>query len=118
MRVPMVKKCQRLTDLHITCAREPPGLPLGQFTNVSPKRFGKNDLRQLRHHRAGSGLAVGGLGDGELQGILQPLPRRVVADVDFDERWQAAEEGLAELRIAGQKAADEPGGRAATAKVQ
>ncbi len=118
MRMLMVKKGQGPPHVHITCTREPSGLTFRQVAQITPQRLGKEHFGQLRQHRAGSRLTIRRLGDGERQRVFQPHAGGIVADVDLDERWQPGEKGLTELRIAGQEAADEPGGLAATAKVQ
>ena len=77
-------------NLRIAHPGQPAGLPLGQFTDVSPKCLGEDDLRQLCERRARSTFAVRGVSHREPQGILQPLAGGIVADVDVDERAFAA----------------------------
>src|SRR6187402_3377767 len=108
MRVAIVEQRQSLSDPRLPCASKPAGLSGRQFTLVPPQSLREEHLGQLGEHRTCSGVSSRSLRDRESQRVFEPLTRRVLADVQANIRRQTAEKGLAQMRVAGEIAADEP----------
>ncbi len=115
MRGAVMQRRERLADVRVARAGEPADVLVGKRARVAPQHLAEHHLRQLGEGRPGAIGLVRGLRDAELQRILQPLPRRIGAQVDLDQPRQGAEQRLTEPEIADEVAADEPRRRAAAA---
>ena len=98
---------ERLPDFRIARAGQPAGLLGRQFRDVAPERFDEEQFGELRQHGLSAGARGIGLLDRETNGILQPLPRRAVSDIDFEDGWKSRQKHPAQLRIAGHVPTDE-----------
>src|SRR6476620_11693948 len=82
---------ERLADFRITSAGQPASLLRTQFRHITPERFDKEYFRELRQHGLSTRARTTGLPDRKTNGILQPLPRGAVSNIDSKHGWKSCQ---------------------------
>src|SRR5215510_4319810 len=104
---PAVNQRQRLSYLGIPGARPPAGASFGPLCDIAPQRLHEQHLRKLRQDRLSARPGSASLLHRKPNRAFQPLPGRVVADVDLEQGRESGKHEAAYPRLAGHIATDE-----------
>src|SRR5215469_15797576 len=87
-------------NFNIAGAGQPTDLFRWQVCNVQPQGFDKQGFRELCQNSLSPGPGNVRLVDGKADRVFQPYARSIVANADFEDRWEAAQKDMAQARLA------------------
>src|SRR5436190_673101 len=110
-----VQKLEAFADIGVAQAGEPAALLGRQRLDVAAQRLDEEHLREPGQDHVRACARRGDFGHRVAQRALEPVARGAGAHVDLEHRRQRREYRAAELRVAGEEAANEAGLRAVAA---